>query len=67
MANMEEVADAGLCRVNVAARYLNLSRSKIYQMMDSGEMAYIKFGASRRIERSELDRIVAACRIPVRK
>lgn len=47
-----------LVRVSETAEQLSLSRSKIYQMMDTGELAYVKFGKARRIPVEEIDRLV---------
>ena len=52
------VAD-GLMTVSEAAEYLSISRSKLYQMMDDGELAYVKLGRSRRIPRRELIDLVS--------
>ena len=38
-----------LHRVADAAQFLALSRSKLYAMMDAGELPYVKIGRSRRI------------------
>lgn len=38
-----------LVRVEEAARILSLSRSTIYEMMDSGELPSVRWGAARRI------------------
>jgi excisionase family DNA binding protein len=38
-----------LVRVEEAARILSLSRSTIYEMMDSGELPSVRHGAARRI------------------
>lgn len=45
----EEVIADGLARVPEAARFLSLGRSKLYELMDAGELAYCKFGKARRI------------------
>ena len=52
------VAD-GLMTISEAAEYLSISRSKLYEMMDDGELAYVKLGRCRRIERRELIDLVA--------
>jgi excisionase family DNA binding protein len=44
----------GLVRVVEAARYLSVSRSKLYAMMDSGDLPYVKLGKSRRVAMKEL-------------
>jgi excisionase family DNA binding protein len=49
-----ELAEDGFIPVIEAARFLGLSRAKVYQMMDSGELRYAKFGRSRRIPRRAL-------------
>lgn len=43
-----------LVRVEEAARMLSLSRSTIYEMMDSGELPSVRRGAARRIPVSAL-------------
>jgi excisionase family DNA binding protein len=48
----------GLVRVAEAARFLGLSRSKLYLMMDSGDLPYVKFGKCRRIPKGELTKLV---------
>jgi excisionase family DNA binding protein len=42
-----------------AARFLSISRSKLYEMMDKGELAYVKLGRCRRIRRRELTDLVS--------
>ena len=44
------VAD-GLMTVREAAEFLRLSPSTLYTLMDHGELAFVKFGRSRRIPR----------------
>jgi excisionase family DNA binding protein len=44
------VAD-GLMTVPEAARFLSISRSKLYVMMDEGDLRFVKIGRSRRIPR----------------
>jgi excisionase family DNA binding protein len=36
------------------ARHLAVSRSKVYAMMDAGELPFVKFGRSRRIRWSDV-------------
>jgi excisionase family DNA binding protein len=43
-----------LVRVEDAARILSLSRSTIYEMMDSGELPSVRRGAARRIPMAAL-------------
>ena len=37
----------GLLSVHDAARFLAISRSKLYSLMDAGNLAYVKLGRSR--------------------
>lgn len=48
---MEEQAvnNPGLCTVNDAARFLQLGRARLYELMASGELSSIKIGRARRI------------------
>jgi excisionase family DNA binding protein len=48
------VIDEGFVDVRFAARFLGVSRSKVYGMMDNGELMYAKFGRSRRVPRRAL-------------
>lgn len=44
--------------VSQVAKLLSLSRTKIYQMMDDGELKYMRFGRSRRIPQEALDQLM---------
>jgi excisionase family DNA binding protein len=48
-----------LVRVEEAARLLSLSRSTIYEMLDSGELPSVRRGSSRRIPTAALREWVA--------
>jgi len=52
------VAD-GLLTVREASEFLHLSRSKIYELMDSGELCFAKLGRSRRIPRRAVVELAA--------
>ena len=39
----------GLDRVEEAGRFLKISRSRTYELMDAGELPFVKIGRSRRI------------------
>ena len=54
----ELVAD-GLLTVQECAEFLHLSRSKIYEMMDAGELCFTKLGRSRRIPRRAVIELAA--------
>jgi len=49
-----------LVRVEEAARLLSLSRSTLYEMLASGELPSVKFGAARRVPVVALKQWVAA-------
>jgi excisionase family DNA binding protein len=49
-----EVLEGGFDTVAVAAKFLGLSRAKVYQLMETGDILYAKFGKSRRIPRKAL-------------
>ena len=44
--------------VTKVAAFLSLSRSKVYAMMDAGDLPFVKFGKSRRIRWSDVQRLV---------
>jgi excisionase family DNA binding protein len=48
----------GLATVKDAERFLNMSRSGIYALMDSGQLKYTKIGKSRRIPWETLHELV---------
>ena len=49
-----------LARVPEVAAFLKLSRSKVYSMMDSGELRYVKLGKSRRLRWSDVMSLIEA-------
>ena len=53
----DRVADS-LHPVTRVAAFLSLSRSKVYAMMDAGELPFVKFGKSRRIRWSDVQKLV---------
>jgi excisionase family DNA binding protein len=60
-ATMEHRPDAGergLERVGKVAEFLKLSRSKVYAMMETGQLPYVKLGKSRRIRWNDVLRLV---------
>jgi excisionase family DNA binding protein len=66
LADAAETPEAGLIGsgfvgIPEAARFLSLSRSKLYQMMDNGQLMYAKFGRSRRIPRRALMQFAERC------
>jgi excisionase family DNA binding protein len=55
-----DIYSHGLVSVAKAAAFLGLSRSKIYELMDSGELTYSKFGRARRIPHGALVELARA-------
>ncbi len=53
------VAD-GLVTLREAALFLSISRSKLYELMDNGELKFVKLGRSRRIPRRALIDLAAS-------
>jgi excisionase family DNA binding protein len=50
MAPMAKKADSeGLAKIADAQRYLSLSRTAIYHLMDNAELKFVKIGKARRI------------------
>lgn len=54
MQNEKGLMSEGLATVEEAREFLGLSRSKVYSLMDGGELAYVKIGRARRIPRRAL-------------
>lgn len=51
--------DRKLLSPNNAARVLDVSRSKIYDLMKCGALGYVQIGADRRIPIAEIERIAS--------
>ncbi len=54
-----QIESRKLYSVNTAALALDLSRSKIYDLMKAGALRYVLIGSDRRIPTDEIDRIAA--------
>jgi excisionase family DNA binding protein len=52
-----------LLTVRQAADYLALSRSKIYGLMDAGQLPHVKLGRARRIRSADVLRLIDACTV----
>jgi len=50
--------DSGLQPVNKVARFLSLSRSKVYALMEAGQLPYVKLGKSRRVRWADVLKLV---------
>jgi excisionase family DNA binding protein len=48
----------GLASVREAELFLSMSRSKLYALMDQGELRYVKIGKSRRIPWEAIEELV---------
>jgi excisionase family DNA binding protein len=55
------LAGEGFVDVVEAGEFLGLSRAKLYQLMDAGELRFAKFGKSRRIPRLALIQYAERC------
>lgn len=51
MFEKKAVVEEGLLSVREAARFLSVSRSTLYELMESGQLYYVKIGRARRIPR----------------
>jgi excisionase family DNA binding protein len=58
MSDIERPAERNLGRVPEVAAFLNVSRSKVYQMMEARELPYVKLGKSRRVRWSDVHRLI---------
>jgi excisionase family DNA binding protein len=56
--------DEGFASVAEASKFLSLSRATLYKLMDCGELAYAKFGRSRRLPWAALKEYAAKAMIP---
>ncbi|WP_353357223.1 helix-turn-helix domain-containing protein [Mycobacterium sp.] len=43
-----------------AADALRISRSSVYRLFDSGQLAWVQIGASHRVTSTEIERFIAA-------
>ena len=49
-------------RVNDAARMIGIGRTKLYELISSGELETVKIGKATRITTASLHRLVERCR-----
>ncbi len=54
-----DLVQDGLAGLGEAVRFLGVSRSTIYVLMESGQLPYVKIGRARRIPRRALVRLAA--------
>lgn len=57
----QNLAENRLVPIQEAAAFLGVSRAKLYQMMDRGELAYAKVGRCRRIPKKALLEYAEGC------
>src|SRR4051812_31698238 len=57
-ANDEAARPRQLLTVGQAAAMLALGRSKLYALMDAGELAYVKMGKSRRVRLADVEALI---------
>jgi len=55
----EDLVSEGLLTIREAAEFLKLSRSRVYELMNAGELVYAKIGRSRRVPRREVVELAA--------
>lgn len=60
MNDVDEVVADGLMSVADTARFLSVSRSMLYEFMESGRLVYVKLGRARRIPRRAVVALAAA-------
>lgn len=58
--NPEELVQDGLLDVEGAAHFLGIRRSKLYALMEAGQIPYCKLGRARRIPKRALVEFAAA-------
>jgi excisionase family DNA binding protein len=58
--------DDGFVTVPEGAKFLSVSRAKVYALMDQGQLAFCKFGKSRRIPRKALREYAERCLVGAR-
>src|ERR1700721_4175328 len=49
-----------LLKVSEAAAALRISRSSLYRLFESGELAWVQIGAARRVTSAEINRFIPA-------
>jgi excisionase family DNA binding protein len=55
-----DLVSEGLMTVREAAEFLGLSRSTVYELMESGELSFAKIRKSRRIPRKAVTELAAS-------
>ena len=55
----EDLVAEGLLTIVETAAFLSISRSKLYELMDNGELQFVKLGRSRRVPRRAVVELAA--------
>lgn len=58
MAAPAQTVHSPLATINEAAQFLRVSRSKIYLMLETGDLPSVRFGTARRVRWADLERLV---------
>jgi excisionase family DNA binding protein len=57
--------EALLLKPEEVAEYLNIGRSKVYELMSAGQLESVRIGSSRRIPRAAAEAFVESLRHPL--
>src|SRR3954451_5118737 len=63
--NWRLVMEALLLKPEEVAEYLNIGRSKVYELMSAGQLESVRIGSSRRIPRAAAEAFVESLRHPL--
>lgn len=47
-----------LLKVSEVAKWLSLSRTSVYALMSSGELAWVRVGSARRVKREAVEQLI---------
>jgi len=61
--NKATLGPPALTTVADVANFLAISRSKIYKLMDEGELPYVKLGKCRRVLRTDVEALLEKSRV----
>lgn len=60
---MTDTSDNSLAKVQDVAKFLNLSRTKVYELMNVGLLPYVRLGYARRVSWSDVRALVERSRV----
>jgi excisionase family DNA binding protein len=55
-----DLMDEGVVSIRQAEAFTSFGRTKLYELMDAGKLAYVKIDGSRRIPRKALKQLMAS-------